>query len=178
PDPLPPPARADLAAQDLRFCYAPDDPPALDGVSFTLPQGGTLAIVGASGAGKSTLVNLLLRFWDYGEGTITLGGQDLRCYRQDDVRAQFAVVRQDTHLFSGTIRDNLRLAQPEAPEQDLIAAARRAQIVDRKSTRLNSSHVKISYAVFCLKKKKPRAGRDLWAHETDARATRLRRSQL
>ena len=128
PDPLPPPARADLAAQDLRFCYAPDDPPALDGVSFTLPQGGTLAIVGASGAGKSTLVNLLLRFWDYGEGTITLGGQDLRCYRQDDVRAQFAVVRQDTHLFSGTIRDNLRLAQPEAPEQDLIAAARRAQL--------------------------------------------------
>ena len=128
PDPLPPPAQCDLAARDLRFRYAPGDPPALDGVSFSLPQGGTLAIVGASGAGKSTLVNLLMRFWDYDEGAITLGGHDLRRYRQDDVRAQFAVVRQDTHLFSGTIRDNLLLARPDASEQALIAAARQAQL--------------------------------------------------
>src|SRR5690606_13038781 len=98
PDPLPAPERCDLVVRDLRFRYAPGDPPALDGVSFTLPQGGKLAIVGASGAGKSTLVNLLMRFWDYDEGSITLGGQELRCMRQDDVRAQFAVVRQDTHL--------------------------------------------------------------------------------
>lgn len=128
PDPLPAPERCDLVVRDLRFRYAPGDPPALDGVSFTLPQGGKLAIVGASGAGKSTLVNLLMRFWDYDEGSITLGGQELRCMRQDDVRAQFAVVRQDTHLFSGTIRDNLLLARPDASEQDLIAAAQQAQL--------------------------------------------------
>jgi len=130
PDPLPPPARCDLVVRDLRFRYAPGDPLALDGISFTLPQGGTLAIVGASGAGKSTLVNLLLRFWDYDEGMIELGGSDLRAYRQDDVRAQFAVVRQDTHLFSGTIRDNLLLARPDASEAELIAAARQAQLHD------------------------------------------------
>lgn len=128
PDPLPAPERCDLVVRDLRFRYAPGDPPALDGVSFTLPQGGKFAIVGASGAGKSTLVNLLMRFWDYDEGSITLGGQELRCMRQDDVRAQFAVVRQDTHLFSGTIRDNLLLARPDASEQDLIAAAQQAQL--------------------------------------------------
>lgn len=128
PDPLPPPARCDLAVRDLRFRYAPGDPLALDGISFTLPQGGTLAIVGTSGAGKSTLVNLLLRFWDYDAGTIELGGADLRAYRPDDVRAQFAVVRQDTHLFSGTIRENLLLARPDAGETELIAAARQAQL--------------------------------------------------
>ncbi len=128
PNPLPPPGRSDLVVRDLRFRYAPGDPPALDGISFTLPQGGTLAIVGASGAGKSTLVSLLARFWDYGEGAILLGGHDLRCYRQDDVRAQLAIVRQDTHLFSGTIRDNLRLARPEATGAELVAAAELAQL--------------------------------------------------
>jgi len=128
PNPLPPPGRSDLVVRDLRFRYAPGDPPALDGISFTLPQGGTLAIVGASGAGKSTLVSLLARFWDYGEGAILLGGHDLRCYRQDDVRAQLAIVRQDTHLFSGTIRDNLRLARPGATDVELDAAAELAQL--------------------------------------------------
>jgi len=129
PDPLPlSPAGSRLDVRNLRFRYGPGEPLALDGVTFTLPPGGTLAVVGASGAGKSTLVNLLLRFWEYDEGAITLGGHDLRRYRQDDVRAQFAVVRQDTHLFSGTLRDNLQLARPEALAQQLAAAVQLAQL--------------------------------------------------
>jgi ABC-type multidrug transport system fused ATPase/permease subunit len=124
PDPLPPPAQCDLAARDLRFRYAPGDPPALDGVSFSLPQGGTLAIVGASGAGKSTLVNLLMRFWDYDEGAITLGGHDLRRYRQDDVRA---TVRGRAAGYTPVqwhdSRQPATWLRPDASEHELIAAA-------------------------------------------------------
>jgi ATP-binding cassette, subfamily C, bacterial CydC len=127
PRPIPdaPPA---LRVEHLRFRYTPDDPPALDGVSFTLPPQGTVAVVGASGAGKTTLANLLLRFWNYDTGRITLYGHDLRAYRQDDVRAQFGVVRQHTTLFNGTVRDNLLLARPAASHDDLVQAAQRAEI--------------------------------------------------
>ncbi len=119
-----------LAVEDLRFRYAPDAPPALDGVSFAVRQGGCVAVVGPSGAGKSTLVNLLLRFWDYHEGSITLGGHDLRQFGQDDLRRLIGVVAQQTHLFNATIRENLTLARPDATEAAMIEAARRAQIHD------------------------------------------------
>jgi ABC-type multidrug transport system fused ATPase/permease subunit len=114
--------------QSLRFRYTPADPPALDGISFTLSQGGCLAIVGPSGAGKSTLVHLLLRFWEYQAGQIRLGGRDLRQYRAEDVREFISVVSQRTHLFNGTVKQNLLLTRPEASEDDLIQAARQAQI--------------------------------------------------
>lgn len=120
--------RLDLRVENVRFRYAPDDPPALDGVSFSLPPGGTLAIVGASGAGKSSLVNLLLRFWEVDEGRILLGGHDLRTLPQDEVRAQISVVSQRTYLFSGTVRDNLLVARPDATGDDLIRAAEGAQL--------------------------------------------------
>lgn len=119
-----------VAVRALRFRYAPDLPPALDGIDFTLPEGGRLAVVGPSGAGKSTLVNVLLRFWEYDEGEIRLGGRDLRAMPQDEVRRQIGVVAQSTHLFNTTIRENLLLARPDATEADIIAAARRAQIHD------------------------------------------------
>lgn len=128
--PLPSPAPEDysLAVKDLRFRYEPDEPPALDGISFRLPEGGSLAVVGPSGAGKTTLVNLLLRFWEYGEGRILLGGYELRAYQQEDLRRVIAVVSQHTHLFNATVRDNLLLARPDAGQEDLSRAAGGAQI--------------------------------------------------
>lgn len=125
-------AAAGLAITNLRFQYSPDDPPALDGVSLVLPPGTTIAVVGASGAGKSTLVNLLLRFWDDYDGAITLetGDRQLdhRTLSADSVRALFSVVSQHTHLFNGTISDNLRLADLQASDDDLIRACTSAQI--------------------------------------------------
>lgn len=129
-EPAPAPPGLNLHVEGLRFQYAPDEPPALDRISFALTPGRRLAVVGASGAGKTSLVNLLLRFWDYQEGTITLDGRDVRAYRAEDVRARMAVVRQDTHLFNATIRDNLLFARPDATPDEIEAAARQAQIHD------------------------------------------------
>ena len=131
PDARPVPTTvASLHVHDLTFRYADDLPPALDGVSFDLPPGKRLAIVGPSGAGKSTLVSLLLRFWEYQGGTIRLGDAELRSYRADDVRRLFAVVPQQVHLFNDSVRNNLLLGRPDATEDTIIAAARRAQIHD------------------------------------------------
>jgi ATP-binding cassette subfamily C protein CydC len=124
----PQPQNYGLAVKDLYFRYTPTDPPALDGINFDLPQGKYLAIVGPSGVGKSTLVNLLLRFWEYQRGQIKLGGHDLRRYRPGEVRQLIGVVSQRTHLFNGTIKQNLRLAWPDASDEDLIQATHQAQI--------------------------------------------------
>ena len=117
-----------LTVRDLRFAYSPGAPPALDGIDFRLEEGRRLALVGPSGAGKSTVVHLLLRFWDYDEGEITLGGHELRSYRGDDLRRMISVVSQHTDLFNDTIRANLLLARPGASEQHLIRAAELAQV--------------------------------------------------
>lgn len=104
--------------------------PALADVTFAVPAGARVAVVGPSGAGKSTLVNLLLRFWEFDTGRIALDGQDIRALPPDEVRARLGVVAQHTHLFNTTIRENLRIARPEASEAELVAAARQAQIHD------------------------------------------------
>ncbi len=119
-----------IVVENLSFRYAPDEPLALDGVSLDLRPGGRVAIVGPSGAGKSTLINLLLRFWDYSDGCIMLAGRDLHDYDPEDVRGQFGVVSQRTHLFNASVRENLLLARPDASEDEMIDAARRAQIHD------------------------------------------------
>ncbi|MBN1992016.1 MAG: thiol reductant ABC exporter subunit CydC [Anaerolineae bacterium] len=124
----PQPQDCGLRVKDLRFRYRPQDPPALNGISFELPPGRCLAIVGPNGAGKSTLVNLLLRFWEYQAGEIYLGGHNLRRYRPEDIRRLMGVVSQRTHLFNGTIKQNLLLARPEASDEELIQAARQAQL--------------------------------------------------
>ena len=122
------PAPCDLRLENLCFRYAPGEPLALDGISLRLPPGGRVAIVGPSGAGKSTLVNLLLRFWDYQDGIITLDGCDLREYPPDDVRRLMGVVSQNTYLFNATLRDNLLIAKPDATQAEWEQAARRAQL--------------------------------------------------
>ena len=115
---------------NVRFHYNPTDPWALDGVSFSVPNGKRVAIVGSSGSGKSTLVNLLLRFWEYNEGQITIGGQDARAYRADNVRALLGVVSQQVHLFNATVQDNLLLANPDATDEQIRAACKQAQLHD------------------------------------------------
>lgn len=128
--PSPTPADFSLVVSNLSFAYTPGETPALDDISFSVPTGGRLVVVGPSGAGKSTLVNLLLRFWDYSNGSIRLGGHELREYHPDEVRALFAVVAQDTYLFAGSLRDNLLLADAEASDNEIIAACREAQLDD------------------------------------------------
>ncbi|MBN1218334.1 MAG: thiol reductant ABC exporter subunit CydC [Anaerolineae bacterium] len=131
PDPSTPSPRPQdfgLVVKNLSFRYNAQDPLALKGISFNLPQGRRLAVMGPSGAGKSTLVNLLLRFWEYQTGEIKLGGHDLRAYQPEDVRQLIGVVSQRTHLFNGTIKQNLLLARPESTDEEVIRAARQAQI--------------------------------------------------
>ncbi|HHW14698.1 MAG TPA: thiol reductant ABC exporter subunit CydC [Firmicutes bacterium] len=124
----PGPPRHDLVVEGLRFRYDPAGPWVLDGLSLAVPEGGRVALVGPSGAGKTTLVHLLLRFWDYTEGSIRLGGRELREQDPEGVRRLFAVVSQRTHVFHATLRENLRLARPGANDAELVEAARAAQL--------------------------------------------------
>ncbi|MGH8908630.1 MAG: ABC transporter ATP-binding protein/permease [Egibacteraceae bacterium] len=117
-----------VAFEDVTFSYETRDRPAVDSVSFRAAPGETVAIVGRSGAGKTTIVALLLRFFDPQQGRITIGGIDVRDLRLDSLRAQIAVVAQDTYLFYGTIADNLRLAKPDATDEELVAAAKAANV--------------------------------------------------
>jgi len=129
-NPRPVPTSYTLEIRDVRFRYAPGAAPALDGVTFSVPQGHLVAVVGPSGAGKSTLSNLLLRFWDAQEGEMLLGGTDIRQLRQDDLRRLIGVVEQRTHLFNTTLRENLRMARPGAADAEIEETARQAQLID------------------------------------------------
>lgn len=124
------PASPGIEIRGLRFRYGPNEPLVFDGLDLSVAPGGSLAIVGPSGSGKSTLVNLLLRFWEYREGEIRIGGRDLHECRIDDVRRMFGVVPQDVHLFNATIRDNLAVADPDATDERIVAACRMARIHD------------------------------------------------
>lgn len=114
----------------VAFSYEPDGAPALDRVSFTMKPGEITAIVGASGAGKSTLVNLLLRYWQERRGDIRLGGISLRTLAPERLRDLIAVVPQRVHVFNMTLRENIRLARPEATDEQIETAARLARIHD------------------------------------------------
>jgi len=130
-DPLPAPeGRFTIEVEHVRARYAPGEAPALDGFSLRLEPGRRVVMVGRSGAGKTTVVNLLLRFIDPERGRVTLCGADLRRYRQKDIRQAIAVAGQDAHLFSASIRENLRLARPDASDAELKAALRTARILD------------------------------------------------
>jgi ABC-type transport system involved in cytochrome bd biosynthesis fused ATPase/permease subunit len=117
-----------VALEGVRARYAPGERPALNGVSFRLEPGRRLALVGASGAGKTTVVNLLLRFLDPEAGRVTIAGRDVREFRQEDVRRAIAVAGQDSHVFSASIRENVRLARPDAEDGEIEGALRRARL--------------------------------------------------
>ena len=98
--------------------------------TWSVPAGTSLAILGPSGAGKSTLVNLLLRFWEYAEGEIRVGGRELRELAADDARRLFGVVSQQVHLFDASLRDNLALADPDVTDEQVERVCRAVQLHD------------------------------------------------
>ncbi len=108
----------------VTFQYGADLPPALNAASFTVEPGETVALVGRSGAGKSTCIHLLMRFWDVTNGAITIGGHDVRAFPQSALRELIAWVPQDIYLFNMTIRENIRLARPDALDAEVEEAAR------------------------------------------------------
>ncbi len=119
-----------VALEGVRVRYDSAGPAILDGLSLRLDPGRRLALVGPSGVGKSTVVNLLLRFLDPEAGRVTIQGRDIRELRQADVRRTVAVAGQESHLFSTSIRENLRIARPGADDAQIEDALRRARIWD------------------------------------------------
>lgn len=116
-----------LQFKGVGFSYPGAEAPVLADISFTAVPGTTTAIVGSTGSGKSTLLNLIPRFLDPTAGTITLDGVDIRELRLDTLRAAMSIVPQQSHLFSGTIADNLRMAAPDASDAELWRALETAQ---------------------------------------------------
>lgn len=118
-----------VSFSNVTFAYQPERP-ILQNVSFTIPAGHTLAVVGASGAGKSTLARLLFRFYDVDGGEICIDGQDIRQVSQHSLRQHIGVVPQDTVLFNDTIGFNIAYGRPGANEEDIWEALRIAQLED------------------------------------------------
>jgi ATP-binding cassette, subfamily B, bacterial len=119
-----------IAFEDVCFAYPGGRGAAHDGLSFTVAAGEKIGIVGPSGSGKSSVARLLLRLFDPQQGTVRIGGQDLRTLDPEAVRRMIAVVHQDTYLFYGTVEENLRLGKPDADQEELEAAARDANAHD------------------------------------------------
>ena len=116
-----------ISLNDVSFSYDAGRP-VLAGVSLSAPQGRVTALVGPSGAGKSTILRLAARFWDVDDGTVTIGGAPVRSMRASTIMGMTSMVFQDVYLFDTTIRENLRIARPEATDTELAEAARRARL--------------------------------------------------
>ena len=114
--------------EDVSFHYSDDDTPVLSHVSFGIPAGKSIALVGPSGSGKTTICSLLPRFYDVTGGRITIDGKDVRTLTLKSLRSQIGMVQQDVYLFSGTIRENIAYGKPGASEEEIMEAARRANI--------------------------------------------------
>jgi ATP-binding cassette, subfamily B, multidrug efflux pump len=128
---LPDTARARVVFEDVTFQYnGSGNEAVLESIHLTAEPGETVAILGATGAGKSSLVNLVPRFYDVAAGRILIDGLDVRHIQQDSLLAQVGIVPQETVLFSGTVRDNIRYGRPEASDEEVMAAAQAAQAHD------------------------------------------------
>jgi ATP-binding cassette, subfamily B, multidrug efflux pump len=114
-----------ISIEHLHFSYDPKRPLITD-LNLEIPSGASIAVVGPTGAGKTTLVNLLMRFYESGGGSISIDGTDIRAMRRGDLRTMFAMVLQDTWLFSGTIRENIAFARDDASLEEITAVARAA----------------------------------------------------
>ena len=122
------PHRRALRAENIRFSY--ERRPIIDGVTLEIPEKSVTAIVGPSGGGKTTLCHLLSRFWDVDGGRVSLGGRDVRDYSMDSLMKNFSFVFQNVYLFHDTIANNIRFGQPDAPMEQVIAAAKKARCHD------------------------------------------------
>lgn len=109
--------------EDVSFSYRKDNP-ILKHISFEAGEGSSIALVGPTGAGKTTIVNLLARFYDVSEGKILIDGNDIRQYTRDSLRRCFGIVLQDTYLFSGTVKENIKYGRPDASDTEVEAAAK------------------------------------------------------
>lgn len=121
--------RGDVSVKHVTFGYEASNPVLRD-VSVEVEQGEMIGIVGHSGCGKSTLINLIMRMYDPTEGSIEIDGVNIKDISQQSLRSQMGVVLQETHLFSGSIRDNIRYAMPYASDDEVVAAARAANAHD------------------------------------------------
>ncbi|RKE22442.1 ABC transporter ATP-binding protein [Streptomyces sp. TLI_171] len=123
--------RGDVRFQDVEFHYRPDqDRPTLSGIDLTVPAGGSLAVVGETGSGKSTLSYLVPRLYDVTAGRVLIDGVDVRELSFETLARAVGVVSQETYLFHASVAENLRFAKPDATDEELVEAARAAQIHD------------------------------------------------
>ncbi|EPH6197045.1 lipid A ABC transporter ATP-binding protein/permease MsbA [Vibrio parahaemolyticus] len=124
-------AKGEVSVKDVSFTYEGSEKPALDHVSFDIPRGKTVALVGRSGSGKSTIANLFNRFYDVDSGSITLDGRDIRDYELKNLREQFALVSQNVHLFNDTIANNIAYATEDKYQRsDIERAAKLAHAME------------------------------------------------
>lgn len=116
----------ELKFEDVSFSYDPEKP-LMEHLDITVKRGGLVALVGPTGAGKTTFVNLLMRFYDVNGGKITIDGTDIRDVPRDELRSLYGMVLQDTWLFNGSIKDNIRYSRLDATDEEVIAAAKAAR---------------------------------------------------
>ena len=117
----------DIRYENVSFAYS-DGTEVLKNVSIDIPHGTSLAVVGPSGGGKTTLCHLLPRFYDVTGGRITVDGVDIRDITQESLRRNIGIIQQDVFMFAGTVRDNIRYGRPDATDEEVVEAAKRAEI--------------------------------------------------